>query len=251
MINAALVGLLAGSAILIGALLGLYLKVNNKVIAVAMAFGAGVLVSALSIDLMSEAFEKSHSAWVVGLSFLAGALVFVGGDYLIDNRGGYFRRHSHGLAQVEKGQGGEDSSGPAILLGTLLDGIPESFVVGASIAAGGSAGLVFLAAVFLSNLPEGMSGTLGMKLTGMSNRRILLIWSTTLVVTVLSSVGGYLFLGDAPQSAHAATMAFASGAILAMLCDTMIPEAFKFGGRGVALVTVVGFLVAFLLSKAA
>jgi ZIP family zinc transporter len=215
-----------------------------------MAFGAGVLVSALSVDLMSDAFEASHSALVVSLSFLAGALVFVGGDYVIDHRGGYFRRHSHGLAQIEKGNSGEDSSGSAILLGTLLDGIPESFVVGASLAVGGNTGLVFVAAVFLSNLPEGMSGTMGMKLTGMSNRKILLIWSTTLAVTVLSSVGGYLFLGDAPQSVHAATMAFASGAILAMLCDTMIPEAFKFGGRFVALVTVAGFLLAFLLSKA-
>ncbi len=249
MLEATLVGLLAGSAILIGALLGMYLKVNNKVIAVTMAFGAGVLVSALSIDLMSDAFERSHSAWIVGLSFLAGALVFVGGDYLIDNRGGYFRRHSQGSAQLAKSGSAEDNSGSAILLGTLLDGIPESFVVGASIAMGGNTGLVFLAAVFLSNLPEGMSGTLGMKLTGMSNRKILLIWTTTLVVTVLSSIGGFMFLGDAPQSVHAATMAFASGAILAMLCDTMIPEAFKFGGRGVALITVLGFLLAFLLSK--
>ncbi len=249
MLEATIVGLLAGSSILIGALLGLYLKINHKAIAIIMAFGAGVLISALSIDLMNEAFEKSHNAWVVGLSFLAGALVFVGGDYLIDNRGGYFRRHSQGLAQVKKGNSGEDNSGSAILLGTLLDGIPESFVVGAGIAAGGNTSLVFLAAVFLSNLPEGMSGTLGMKLTGMSNRKVLLIWTTTLVVTILSSIGGYLFLGNAPQNVHAAAMAFASGAILAMLCDTMIPEAFKFGGRFVALITVIGFLLAFLLSK--
>ncbi len=250
MINAALSGLFAGSAILIGALLGLYLKLNNRLVAVVMAFGAGVLVSALSIDLMNEAFDQSHAPLVVALSFLAGALVFVGGDYLIDTHGGQFRKHSHGMSEQQK-QGGDaaDNSGTAILLGTLLDGIPESFVVGASIAAGGSTGLVFMIAVFISNLPEGMSGTVGMKMAGMSVRNILWLWTTTLAATILSAIGGFLFLGDAPVFVRAAVMAFASGAILAMLCDTMIPEAFKFGGRFVALITVLGFLLAFLLSK--
>lgn len=248
MLDSILMGLLSGSALLIGAFLGLKLNVKKKYVAAVMAFGAGVLISALSIDLMDDAFDKSKDPIVVGLSFLCGALVFVLGDYFIDKNGGKFRKGGHGLLEKEKGN--EDNSGTAIFLGTLLDGIPESFVVGASIAIGGSTGLVFVAAVFLSNLPEGMSGTAGMKQSGMSNRSIILLWLGTLVITVLASVGGYLFLGDAPQSYRAATMAFASGAILAMLCDTMIPEAFKFGGRFVALITVVGFLTAFLLSKA-
>ncbi len=249
MFESTLLGLLAGSAILIGSLLGLYLKIGNKLIATSMAFGAGVLISALSIDLMSDAFDRSGDPWLIGASFLAGALLFVGGDYLIDKSGGAFRKRSHGLSEAAAGKTPADNSGWAILLGTLLDGIPESFVVGASVAVGGTTGWLFVVAVFLSNLPEGMSGTLGMKMAGMSPRNILWIWTATLVVTVLSSLGGFLFLGHAPESVHAATMAFASGAILAMLCDTMIPEAFKFGGRGVALVTVTGFLLAFLLSK--
>ncbi len=249
MTSAILSGLFAGSAILIGALLGLYLKLSNKLTAVVMAFGAGVLVSALSIDLMNEAFDQSHAPIVIALSFLSGALVFVGGDYLIDTHGGKFRKSSHGYAEQQKKGNESDNSGTAILLGTLLDGIPESFVVGASIAAGGSTGIVFMIAVFISNLPEGMSGTMGMKMSGMSTRNILFLWITTMVVTVFSAMGGYFFLGDAPAHIHAAVMAFASGAILAMLCDTMIPEAFKFGGRFVALITVLGFLLAFLLSK--
>ncbi len=249
MIQAALLGFISGSAVLIGALLGLYLKLNNKLIATIMAFGAGVLISALSIDLMNDAFDKSHDQVVIGLSFLAGAIVFVGGDYLIDKKGGQFRKRGHGISEKAKGDNPEDNSGTAILLGTLLDGIPESFVVGASVAVGGSAGLVFMTAVFLSNLPEGMSGTLGMKMAGMSTKNILTLWVITLIVTILSSMGGYAFLGNSSPFVHAGTMAFASGAILAMLCDTMIPEAFKYGGRIIALVTVTGFLVAFLLSK--
>ncbi len=240
-------GLVSGSAIVIGALLGLYLKISNKLIAAVMAFGAGVLISALSIDLMSEAYERSHDALVVSLSFLGGALVFVGGDWLIDRSGGAMRKRSHGEAEKAKSAAG--NSGLAILLGTFLDGIPESFVVGASIAEGGSAGLVFIAAVFLSNLPEGASGTLGMKMAGMRNGQILWLWVATLAVTILASVAGFYFLGGASPGMHSATMAFASGAILAMLSDTMIPEAFRFGGRGVALITVLGFLLAFMLSK--
>ncbi len=249
MFDAAWAGLLSGSAIVIGALLGIYLRVNHKVVAGVMAFGAGVLISALSIDLMGEAFDRSHSPLVISLSFLAGALVFVGGDYVIDRHGGHMRKGVHGQAEIAASASKKDNSGLAILLGTLLDGIPESFVVGASIAAGGTSGVVFIAAVFLSNLPEGISGTLGMKMAGMSDRRIMGLWIVTLAVTVLSSMAGYGFLGGAPPEVHAATMAFASGAILAMLSDTMIPEAFRFGGRGVALITVTGFLLAFMLSK--
>ncbi|MDR1762034.1 MAG: hypothetical protein LBR55_06250 [Bacteroidales bacterium] len=242
-------GLISGGAILLGALLGLYLKIGHKMIAVIMAFGAGVLISALSIDLMNEGFEQSQNPFMMGLFFLLGALVFVLGDYFIDNNGGKFRKSTHGIEQNLKSDNPEESSGGAIFLGTLLDGIPESFVVGASVAAGGASGLVFIIAVFLSNLPEGMAGTISMKMSGMTARNIIFLWLATLMVTVLSAIGGYLFLGNTSLVTNASIMAFASGAILAMLCDTMIPEAFKFGGRFVALITVIGFLMAFMLSK--
>jgi ZIP family zinc transporter len=249
MLETVVVGLISGGALLIGALLGLYLKIGHKLIAVIMAFGAGVLISALSIDLMDDGFEKSKAPFWMGLSFLAGALVFVLGDWLIDNNGGKFRKSPHGMANNLRHNNPEESSGSAIFLGTLLDGIPESFVVGASVATGSVGGFVFIAAVFLSNLPEGISGTVSMKMGGMSTRNILLLWSASLVVTVLSAIGGYLFLDTTPPAVNASIMAFASGAILAMLCDTMIPEAFRFGGRFTALITVAGFLLAFVLSK--
>lgn len=249
MLEAIFAGLISGGAILLGALLGLYSKSGHKITATIMAFGAGVLISALSIDLMNKGFEQSQEPFTMGLSFLGGALVFVLGDYFIDNNGGKFRKSVHGMEQNLKSDNPEESSGSGIFLGTLLDGIPESFVVGASVAAGDASGFVFIIAVFISNLPEGMSGTISMKMSGMSTRSIILLWAATLVVTVLSAIGGYIFLADASPIVNASIMAFASGAILAMLCDTMIPEAFKFGGRFVALVTVMGFLLAFMLSK--
>ena len=249
MITAIITGLISGGAVLLGALLGLKLKPGHKTIAVIMAFGAGVLISALSVDLMDGGFEESKNPWAMGVAFLAGALVFVLGDYLIDNNGGRYRKSPHGMRKNLDSGDPEESSGSAIFLGALLDGIPESFVVGASVAAGGASGLVFIIAVFLSNLPEGISGTVSMKMGGMSTRHIILLWSASLVVTVLSAIGGYMFLATASPVVNASIMAFASGAILAMLCDTMIPEAFRFGGRFVALITVLGFLLAFVLSK--
>jgi ZIP family zinc transporter len=248
MLTAIITGLIAGGAVLLGAIIGLCFKVGHKAIAIVMAFGAGVLISALSIDLMAEGFEQSQEMWSMGLAFLAGAVVFGVGDWLIDNSGGKFRKSPNGLARNLKSDNPEESSGSAIFLGTLLDGIPESFVVGASVAAGGTGSWVFIAAVFLSNLPEGISGTVSMKMSGMSTLRILLLWTATLVAAVLAAIGGYIFLRNAPPVVNASIMAFASGAILAMLCDTMIPEAFKYGGRFVALVTVFGFLCAFVLS---
>ncbi len=249
MLETIFVGLISGGAILLGAILGLCLKIGHKTIAAIMAFGSGVLISALSIDLMNKGFEQSQEPFTMGLSFLAGALIFVLGDYLVDNNGGKFRKSAQGMEKNLKSDNPEENSGSAIFIGTLLDGIPESFVVGASVAAGGVGGFVFIAAVFLSNLPEGMSGTVSMKMSGMSTLNILLLWMGTLVITVLSTIGGYLFLGNASPAVNASIMAFASGAILAMLCDTMIPEAFKFDGRFVALITVAGFLLAFMLSK--
>ncbi len=249
MLDAIIIGFISGSAILIGAFFGLYLKIGHKIIAGIMAFGAGVLISALSIDLMNDGFEQAKEPIAIGLAFLTGALIFVLGDYFIDNNGGKFRKSSHGMVTNLKQKNPAETSGTAIFLGTLLDGIPESFVVGASVAAGGTTGFVFIAAVFLSNLPEGISGTVSMKLAGMSNKKIWMLWIGTLIVTILSALGGYLFLGDASPVVNSSIMAFASGAILMMLCDTMIPEAFKFGGRFISLLTVVGFLMAFMLGK--
>lgn len=249
MLKALVIGLVSGGSILVGALLGLRLRPGHKAIAVVMAFGAGVLVSALSIDLMDEGFEKSKSPFAMGVAFLAGAVVFVAGDWLIDRRGGKFRKSPHRQQQNLASPDPESTDGNAIFLGTLLDGIPESFVVGASVATGDASGWVFIVAVFLSNLPEGMSGTVSMSMAGMPVRRIVLLWTASVVVMVVSAVAGYMFLRQASPVVHASIMAFASGAILAMLSDTMIPEAFRFGGRFTALVTVAGFLLAFVLSE--
>ena len=254
MITAAMYGLIGGMALFIGALIGLYMKVSKRTVGVVMAFGSGVLISALTFDLMEKAYQLGGFD-SVSIGFIAGALLFVFGDYLIDSYGGSSRKSGHGIQHAKKKITAVNSklasSGSAIFLGALLDGIPESAAIGIGLAAGKGVGLSMLVAVFLSNLPEGISGARGMKESGHSQGYIMTVWIGTIALSSVAAAMGYTFLGHASKDTIAATLALAAGAILAMIADTMIPEAFEEGGRFVALVTVTGFLLAFVVSHLA
>jgi ZIP family zinc transporter len=232
-------GLLAGSSLVIGAVVALLFHLSSRVIGLIMGFGAGVLISAVAFDLVDEAAEKSlgHGALVAGL--FSGCLVFAGGDWLISRYGGGSRKCSTGDQ--------EGGSSLAIVLGTVLDGIPESMVIGLTIFEGGSVGAAYLAAVFLSNLPEAISSTTGLAAGGWPKARIVLMWTAIAVVSGVSSSLGYgLFQESSPETV-AFVLTFAAGAILTMLANTMMPEAFKHGGRWVGVVTTLGFAVAFAI----
>ncbi len=137
----------------------------------------------------------------------------------------------------------------AITIGALMDGIPESAAIGISLIGGGAVGLVFVAAVFLSNVPEGLSAAAGMKKAGDSTTRILSLWGAVVLVSALSALLGYLFLAGASDNVIAAIQSFAAGAIITMLASTMLPEAHEEGGSVVGVVTALGFLIAFFLSR--
>jgi zinc transporter, ZIP family len=254
MITAGIYGLIGGAALFIGVLIGLYVKVSKRGVGSVMAFGSGVLISALTFDLMEKAYQLGGFD-SVSIGFIAGAVMFVGGDYVIDHYGGHFRKRGHGTQHAAKqaaaGNTRLTSSGSAIFLGALLDGIPESAAIGVGLATGQSVGLIMLVAVFLSNLPEGISGAVGMKETGRSHSYVMTVWGATVVMSGIAAALGYAFLGHASKDTIAATLALAAGAILAMIADTMMPEAFEEGGRLVALVTVAGFLMAFVVSHLA
>jgi ZIP family zinc transporter len=250
MVMAAIFGLISGSTLFIGALLGMYLKIPKYILGAIMAFGSGVMVSALTFDLMENAFVTGGFV-SVSIGFLIGTLLFVIGDYLIDHAGGHFRKHGHGKILTLKNSTPTGNSGSAILLGSVLDGIPESLAIGIGLAAGEGIGVSMMIAVFLSNLPEGISGAQGMKSAGKSNRYILSIWGITILASALASALGYAILGNASQEIIAVTLSLAAGAILAMLADTMMPEAFEEGGRFIALATALGFFIAFFISHLA
>lgn len=239
MVEAAFWGFVGGFSLLLGALAGLSFSASQRVIGLIMAFGAGVLISALAFELTQEAFEQGGSD-AVAFGLAAGALAFFAGDWIIDHNGGNHRKRSGG-------QQGE-SGGTAIVLGALLDGIPESIAIGVSLLAGNGVGVAMVAAVFLSNIPESLSAATGMRRDGRSTRYILGVWTAVMIASSLAAALGYAFLGGASGNVIAAIQAFAAGSILTMLADTMMPEAFEHGGAVVGLLTVLGFASAFLLS---
>jgi ZIP family zinc transporter len=239
MLTAAFWGLVGGSALLIGAAAGVWLRIPVRVVGLIMGFGAGVLISALAYDLTEDAFATG-GARAVALGLAAGSLVFVGGDWLIDRE--------IGIRAERKGGPEEDGGAVAIALGALLDGIPESAVIGIGLLGGTGVSAAVVAAVFLSNVPEALSSASQMRTSGRSVGFIFTLWFGVLAISTAAAALGYGLMGGASPPWIAAIQAFAAGAIITMLASTMIPEAHEDGGPFVGLATALGFALAFFLS---
>lgn len=244
-LQAGLWGLLAGSALVIGAAVGYFTRIPHRVIAAIMAFGSGVLISALSFDLVDEAHTRGGFL-ASALGFLLGAGIFTAANWALTYRGAAARKLSGNEQPSEEEEHG---SGLAIALGALIDGIPEAIVIGVSMLASKTVSIVAVVAIFLSNIPEGLSSAAGMKKAGRRAIYVFGVWGGIAILNgVAAALGNLLFIGFS-QQIIAATMAFAAGAILAMLVDTMIPEAFEVARNYAGMIAVVGFLAAFYLSK--
>ncbi|HEY0643731.1 MAG TPA: ZIP family zinc transporter [Nocardioides sp.] len=244
-IEAGLWGLLAGGALVVGALIAWLVKVPQRVVASVMAFGAGVLISALAFDLVDEA-ERSGGLLPTVAGFMAGAVAYLLANLALARRGARHRKRSGGQQPSEQQQGG---SGSAIAVGALLDGIPESIVLGLSLLGGGGVGIPVLAAIFISNLPEGLSSAAGMKRSGRSARYVFGVWVGVALASGAAGLLGCLLLQDASVQTVAVITALAAGAILTMVADTMIPEAFERTHLYAGLLATVGFLSAFTISR--
>ena len=237
MLSAILWGGLAAASLL----LGFYLasrNLSNRTIGIVMGIGAGALLSAIAYELIPE--SKLHGVGMA-VTFCLGAFTFFGVDWMIDRRGGADRKDISG----DKAGG----SGSAIFIGTLLDNIPESMIIGMGLALGGAINFAFLVAVFVSNLPEGVAGTLNMEAAGRSRRNIFWMWAVLVLISALSAGLGYIVVTSLlPEADGRFAQAFAAGAMLTMLADAMMPEAFEHGGKLVGIFTVMGYLVAAMLA---
>ena len=238
-------GLLAGGALVVGALVAWFVRVPRTVVATVMAFGAGVLISALAFDLVAEAESKGGLGPTL-IGFLGGAVTYVAANIALARRGARHRKRSGDQQPSEREQQG---SGTAIAIGALLDGVPESVVLGLTLLAGQGVGIPVLAAIFISNLPEGLSSAAGMKRAGRSAGYVFGVWCGIAVLSGAAGALGVLLLQGASPALVAVITAIAAGAILAMLADTMVPEAFERTHMYTGLVTTIGFALSFALER--
>ena len=229
-------GLVAASSLVVGAVLGMLFDWPRRLIGLVMAFASGVLLSAVAYELVQEAVEE-HNAGGAALGLFAGAIVFYAGDRLLT--GGSSRRR-------KSPEGPEDASALPIVLGAVLDGVPESAVLGLTVLQG-EVSLALLVAIFVSNLPEALAATAGLKKSGWTPVRILVLWGVVAIVSAIAAMAGYGAFDTASEGTLAFVLAFAGGAILTMLADSMMPEAYESAGLEVGLVTTFGFAVAFAL----
>ena len=234
MLNALLFGLAASSALLIGAVAGAYWSPPQPLLAAALAFASGALVSALAFDLFEESF-RAGGAWLSGIGLLGGAATFVVADVLL----------AHYIAG-----GGSSVSAFALLAGVTLDGIPENMALGISLLETSSSGaLALLVAIFASNLPEALGGAVGMREQGRSKVFAIGVWTATAILLAAAVVIGKGTFEGMSGEPLAVLLSFAGGAVLASLADTLMPDAYREGGPLVAFATAAGFLLSFLISQ--
>lgn len=227
MLKTALFAFGASLPLLAGGTLGAFWRPPRTLVAIALAFAAGALISAVSFELFQDSYDDG-GAVRAGIGFAAGALVFVVIDSLLD------RRLAGGAA------------GFALLAAVTLDGVPENLALGVSLVEGGSVAL--LVAVLVSNFPEALAGAASMRAQGRSRRSTIGLWAGATALLALAVVAGRVLFAGSEPSRLALPLAFAAGAVLASVIDTLAPEAFRDGGPYVALASAAGFFTAFLLS---
>jgi ZIP family zinc transporter len=242
-LEALVYGVVAASSLVLGALIGVRAPLPDRALGLLMGLGAGALVASLSFELAEEAIDQGGFV-PLALGLTAGALLFYGGDRLLE------RRSARGRAQRPRGADA-GAGGAVLLLGALLDGIPEQTAIGIGLATGaaGSGGVALVAAVFLSNVPESLASAAAMREAQHPAGHVLRLWGAVAVVGAAATVIGRAALGDASGNVTAFILAVAAGAVLTMLVDSFIPEAVAKGKKEVGLVTCLGFALAVLIDQ--
>ncbi|WP_186578592.1 ZIP family metal transporter [Aquibacillus kalidii] len=237
--NAILWGTIAASATMLGALIVLKFKIPNRIIGFIAALGTGALIGATTYELLEDALEISGFK-EIAIGFLGGALIFTILDIVISRNGGHQRKNSEGHSSESS------NSGMGIFIGTIMDTLPESAMIGMSLIGGGSVSFALVISIFISNLPEGISSTVGLQKGGYSKKKIIVLWSFVVLFSAISSWLGVLLEG-ASDMWKALMSSFAGGAIISMIASTMMPEAYKEGGPSVGFITAIGVFISLYL----
>jgi zinc transporter, ZIP family len=216
-----------------------------------MAFGSGVLIATLTFSILVEAFSVTHTLPATAVGFIFGGVSFSIANFILERKS---KSRDSDTTDVdrhngENASGGKSVSGRSLFIGSLMDNIPENAALGITLATGGAVNIALLVAIFVSNFPEGLASTQDMRSGGLSTKYVLVLWSIGVAIGTVSTTIGYGILSYASPSVISISIAFAAGAIIVMLAESMIPEAFKGGGIAKGLALLGGFLVAAILTK--
>lgn len=232
------IGLITGLGLIIGSLIGIYSKIKHSSISQIMSLGAGMLMSAAIVELVVDIFHAKPL--LVSLSLLFGSISFSLGNYILSKFKASNRKRC-GECVSQPSEEESPNSGLAIAIGTIMDAIPESLVLGLVLKAQGLS-LPLIAAITIGNAPEALSSSSGMKLANRPVKWILSLWIGLAVVSGLLTLLGYKLHESLDENFVAATQAFGAGAILSMISEVLLPEASHdappFGG----LIVSIGFL---------
>jgi ZIP family zinc transporter len=235
-IQAVLLGGLAQISLLLSGLFATWVQVPTRIIGLLAGFGAGSIIGAVAFDLIIEA-EGSLGGPETTLWLLAGAAIFVIGDALVERKFG--PPPGEGSAD---GQPAEAAASPlGIVLGAVVDGIPESLIFGIGVATGSPLSIAFLAAVIVSNIPQALAPSADLVKAGWSRGRLATVWGAVVIASALASGLGYLLASASPLVTGDRFAAIAAGGLLAMLTDSLMPFAFERGQRAAGVATVIGF----------
>lgn len=238
MIEAFLWGVIAASSLLVGSILALRLMIPHLTLGLVTAFGVGVLMSAISFELIAEADKVPGLERIIALGLLAGSIVFFAVTFLLGR-----------LTNRRQQRQNQATSPVAIFVGTALDGVPESIVLGINLIGGGTISAGMLVAVFISNLPEAIAATSDLRQAKWKRSSIFWLWLSVVLVSGLASLIGYSTFDNLPPAATTFTLSFAAGALITMLADAMMPEAYRDSKNLAGLMTALGFCVAFLINQ--
>jgi ZIP family zinc transporter len=258
-----LFGVVASGALVLGGFIGVRFQLPKRVLAIILSFAAGALITALTFELFEDAYQRGGIVRAA-LGLVTGAVVFTVLSALLDR---WAQPGSQAIPADEfKGSAKLDTdaaaaekppspastrgaAGLALLAAATLDGVPENIALGVSLGEG-TGGLALLAAIFVSNLPEALVGAASMRSQGRSGRSIMVLWSVCAALLVVAVVLGAGPLSGSDPETISLPLAFAAGAVIAALADTIMPEAYEHGGPAVALSTAAGFVLSFVLSLA-